>query len=251
VCGASHEKLGQPCQDAHQWAAIADGVLVAALADGAGSAPLAQVGATLAVGAAVDSLCRGDAQGRKDVLHWRELLNNALAAAKSAVEAEANIRSIPAAHLASTLILVAAGPRFVAATQIGDGAVVAADAEGKFFSITRPAASEYLNETVFLTSTEALPSAQSAVWQGALANLAILSDGLQMAALRMPGGEPHPGFFTPLFQFLAQQSDGTAAQEALTSFLRSPRLRQRTDDDVTLVMATLVSGGSDATAALI
>jgi hypothetical protein len=193
----------------------------------------------------------GVAEGRKDVPYWRELLNNALAAAKSAVEAEANVRSMPASDLASTLILVAAGPAFVAAIQIGDGAVVAADAEGKYFSITRPAASEYLNETVFLTSTGALPSAQSAVWQGALANLAILSDGLQMAALRMPGGEPHPGFFTPLFQFLAQQSDGTAAQEALTSFLGSPRLRQRTDDDVTLVMATLVSGGSDATAALI
>jgi hypothetical protein len=61
-----------------------------------------------------------------------------------------------------------------------------------------------------------------------------------MTALRMPGADPHPGFFAPLFQFLSREGDGTLAQEALASFLASPRVRGRTDDDLTLLLATLV-----------
>jgi hypothetical protein len=56
----------------------------------------------------------------------------------------------------------------------------------------------------------------------------------------MPGADPHPGFFAPLFQFLSREGDGTLAQEALASFLASPRVRGRTDDDLTLLLATLV-----------
>ena len=45
VRGTSHEKTGQPCQDAHCLELLPDGSLVAAVADGAGSAALGEVGA--------------------------------------------------------------------------------------------------------------------------------------------------------------------------------------------------------------
>ena len=38
VAGASHLRRGLPTQDAHQWKVLADGIFVAAIADGAGSA---------------------------------------------------------------------------------------------------------------------------------------------------------------------------------------------------------------------
>ena len=243
--GASHEKVDVPCQDAHQWAAAADGLLVVAVADGAGSALLAEVGALVAAGAATDSLRESlvhhSGPDRMDDSAWRGLLTEAVMAARNAIETEASQRGAALGDLASTLIVVVAGADFVAAIQVGDGAVVAAQTDGQILSVTRPAQTEYLNETVFLTSAEAIATSQSVVWRGSLAHLAVLSDGLQMAALHMPDGEPHPGFFTPLFNFLAQQKEDSVAQAALTTFLGSPRLRERTDDDVTLVIGTLRS----------
>ena len=45
VRGTSHEKTGQPCQDAHRWEILPGAILVAAVADGAGSASLGDMGA--------------------------------------------------------------------------------------------------------------------------------------------------------------------------------------------------------------
>ena len=231
-----------PCQDAHKWTVVS-GFLVGAVADGAGSAPLAEVGAAVASSAAAEfgreRLAKDLPSSSMGDQRWVELLTETLAFAKRGVEAEAGLRSLPVGDLATTLITLIAGPGFVAAAQIGDGAVVAADRAGAMVSVTAPGQGEYLNETTFLTSTEALASARSAVWRGDLAHLAMLSDGLQMAALKMPAGDPHPGFFKPLFDFIDQRREASETQVALAGFLTSPRLRERTDDDVTLVLASL------------
>lgn len=100
-----------------------------------------------------------------------------------------------------------------------------------------PQNGEYLNETTFLISPDALNTVQINVWHGAPGYVAAFSDGLQMLALKMPEGTPHPPFFAPLFQFVARMTDAAAAQEQLTAFLHSPRLRERVDDDVTLLIA--------------
>ena len=244
MCGASHERLGMPCQDAHQWANLSNELIVAAVADGAGSALLAEVGATLAVGAAIKSarelFAENSTAGAVRHLNWEALLSRTLSTARAALEHEAETRSLPLRDLACTLTVVAAGHDFVAAMQVGDGAVVAAEPDGVLFSILRPVHGECLNETVFLTSPDSVETSQPVVWHGRPAHLAVLSDGLQMMALRMPSADPHPGFFAPLFQFLSREGNGALAQEALSSFLTSPRMRERTDDDVTLLLATLV-----------
>lgn len=244
VRGASHERLGLPCQDAHQWAVLPGAVLVAAVADGAGSALLADVGASIAVTASIDAAQRRFSRRKvpehKDDSAWQEILREVLEAARKAVEHEAGMRELPARDFACTLSLVFAAAGFAATIQIGDGAVVIATAEGQMRAVSRPPQGECLNETVFLTSPESLTLAQTEIWHGHLAHLAMFSDGLQMAALRMPAAEPHPGFFTPLFQFLARDGDEAQRHEALAAFLCSPRLRDRTDDDVTLFLATLL-----------
>ena len=56
VTGASHVKTNLPCQDAHGFAELPGGLLIAVVSDGAGSAPLAEVGAQTAVSAAMDYL---------------------------------------------------------------------------------------------------------------------------------------------------------------------------------------------------
>jgi hypothetical protein len=232
VRGSSHEKTGQPCQDAYCWQPLPGDILVMAVADGAGSAVLGDVGASIAVQTAIDTLClqQNTPPGPASDAAWHGLLTAAIAA-------EAQARAVKTRDLATTLILVVTTPHLVAVLQVGDGAAVVGDGTGTLMALTTPQSGEYINETTFLTSPAALQTAQGGVWHGAPRHIAAFSDGLQMLALKMPAGSPHAPFFTPLFHFMATITEAAAAQDQLAAFLRSPRVRERTDDDVTLLLA--------------
>lgn len=244
VRGTSHEKVRQLCQDAHHWEMLPEGVLVAAVADGAGSATLGKVGAIVAAQTAVETIRLREATLPlpDDDKGWQLLLHDALVAAKTAVEAEAVVCKMTARDLATTLIIVVATPELVAAAQVGDGVAVAGDGEGNLIALTVPQHGEYINETTFLVSPNALDTAQLKLWRGAIPNIALLSDGLQMLALDMNDGKPHGPFFSPLFHFMADVTNEIEAKEQLVAFLRSERITKRTDDDLTLLLATLSKG---------
>ncbi|WP_017316842.1 PP2C family serine/threonine-protein phosphatase [Mastigocladopsis repens] len=243
VCGTSHLKNKQLCQDAHHWQILPDNILVVAAADGAGSASLGKVGAMIAVETAIENISIKDISGRTiaDDDAVRSLLIEAMLAAKKAVEEEAVACEKQPSDLASTLIITIATPEVVAVAQIGDGAAVAKDVQGNLIALTMPDSGEYINETVFLTSPTALDSAQLRVWHQAIVNVGVLTDGLQMLAINMTVGVPHKPFFFPLFDFAAKADDKMVAKEQLVRFLRSDRITQRTDDDLTLIIAALSS----------
>ena len=221
VRGTRHVREGSPCQDAHAWRVLPDGGVALAVADGAGSAAHAEAGSRAAAHAAIQALA-GDAS-----------LDDALAAALLAVEAEAERRGVPARELATTLIVARAGATGVHAAQVGDGALVVEGADG-MHAVTLPMGGEFVNETVFLTSPGALEGAQHASWSGEPLHLAAFSDGLQGLALRQPDHTPHAPFFAPLFRFARDTGD----EAELAAFLAGPRVTARADDDLTLVLAT-------------
>lgn len=218
--------------------------MIAAVADGAGSADLGEVGAAIAARAAVERIRASETRPPLPVddAAWALLLTEGLKAARTAIEAEAAVRQVETRTLATTLILALATPETIAVAQIGDGAAVAGDREGAVISLTVPQRGEYADETVFLTSPGALDAAQVVVWRGTPAQLALFSDGLQRLALKMPEGIPHPPFFSPLFRFAANASHAAEAQAQLAAFLRSSRVRERTDDDLTILLTTLSTG---------
>jgi serine/threonine protein phosphatase PrpC len=240
VMGTSHEKTGQPCQDAYRWEILPGALLVAAVADGAGSASLGDMGAEVAARTAVDSILRREPILPENDDEWRSLLAEALKAAQEAVYEEAIAHEVTERDLATTLILIVAAPELIAAAQVGDGAVVAADVDGNISGITAPQTGEYINQTTFLVSPGALDMAQVTIRHLPVARVAVLSDGLQMLALKMPQGVPHAPFFSPLFRFAAEVDNEAVAAEQLEMFLRSQRVRERTDDDLTLLLAALV-----------
>jgi hypothetical protein len=219
---------------------LPNGLLLAALADGAGSADFGGRGATLAVRAAIDTFLYSEGV-RAEPGSAEALLHSALTRAREALEQEAAARDTPLRELATTLIVLLATPSFVAVAQIGDGATVVQDAAGHLTALTLPPDEGYINETTFLTADDALETAQVVVYQAEIVSLAAFTDGLQRLALKLPEGDPHPPFFAPLFHFLVQSEDRTEAEAALTALLRSPRLTERTDDDLTLLLATLLT----------
>lgn len=241
VQGTSHDKTKQPCQDAHGWKHFSDDVLIATVADGAGSASLGEVGAEIACKIArqkvEEEFCECGLP--KDDESWKRYLVTALEAARAAVEAEADARKTSPRELATTLILAVATPQLVAVAQIGDGAAVVSNGDGDIAALTIPQNGEYINETTFIISPNAIETAQLTVWHGATAQIAAFSDGLQMLALKLPLGVPHAPFFAPLFRFVENSTDEKEAEQELQSFLRSPRIRERADDDLTLLLASL------------
>jgi hypothetical protein len=219
---------------------LPDNVLVAAVADGAGSAVSGKVGAMVAVEAAIENISVKQFTRRTlDDEQVRSLLNDAIIAAKLAVEDEAAACDKQPQDLATTLIITIATPELAAVVQIGDGMAVAKDRMGNLLALTMPDNGEYINATTFLTSPNALDTAQMRIWREAIVNVGVLTDGLQMLALNMAVGEPHKPFFFPLFDFAANADDKGAAKEQLATFLRSDRITQRTDDDLTLIIAAL------------
>ena len=235
VEGAGHRRSRIGCQDSHAWTVVSDNTLVAAVADGAGSARLAADGARLAANFSVEyvawRLCEQEEVAPSD------LLMDAMSATRALLTRTAKTAKHALGDLATTLALVLATPERVWAAQVGDGSVVIADPDGSLQAIAEGEREEYLNETTFLTSKD---------WRGAcvveeapapVESVALLTDGLGLLALDLTdGGKPHTPFFKPLLGF-ARSEDPRPVE--LERFLESERVATRTDDDVTLLLATL------------
>jgi uncharacterized protein YerC len=241
VQGTSHIKRSQPCQDACHWVVLDETVLIAAVADGAGSVSLSEVGSTLAVQTAVEEIQERAERLKtlKNKEDWSDFFQDICHLTLNVLEAEANFLQVDKRELSTTLILVVATPEMIATAQIGDGAVVMRDALDKITGLTNPNVEEFLEFTTFLTSPKALDSIQIGFWEGKVTQLAMFSDGLQLLALKMPEGKPHEPFFVPLFQAIAQEPDMDEMNKGLTKFLVSDRVTSKADDDLTLLIANL------------
>lgn len=243
--GTAHEKLRVPCQDrlacsvSHEHAAF-----IAAVADGAGSASLAHIGAGIAVEAITAISLLGVRAGRHD--HDRVLRDGA-SLARTRIFEEAAARGVAARELACTLLAVIATPAAGAALQIGDGVIVIRDLSEAWRWLFWPQKGEYANATFFLTDDSALDEAQVTVLPHDVQDIAMLSDGLENLALHFATRTAHAPFFSGAFASVyssPEQGELVDLSEALSNFLRSPAIRARTDDDVSLVLATRRTVGS-------
>ncbi len=241
--GRRHVEKDLPCQDAHRWHVAPGGLLIAAVADGAGSQPLSDIGSRVAVETATTTLLitlgEAFAGGKAEA---ETALRAALQRAHQALKAEAEARSAPTDHLATTLVLAAAGPDFVAALQVGDGCAVVAPAEGVIFALTTPENGEYADLTAFISDPASVAQAQFRFWRGAASGLALLTDGLQMQTLRVPSPEdpewrPHAAFFGPFLDFARAAGPSGAGNAQLAAYLSSEKVQERSDDDITFIFA--------------
>jgi hypothetical protein len=167
----------------------------------------------------------------------KSLLKDWALAARKTLEGEASKLGVPPRELATTLIILIATSHLIGAAQIGDGATVFRNSQGEIRALTTPKLEEYINESTFLSSPGAEESIQLEVWNGEVTQVAALSDGLQMLALQFPGPVAHKPFFDPLFDFVAKANSTEDMEQALQSFLDSQRIRDRSDGDMTLLLA--------------
>lgn len=227
--GADHLKSGTPCQDAADKVVTASGALIAAVSDGAGSASHSDDGAWMAAEMFTVEAERLIEQGY-DLRHAvEEAFKNARRAIFDLAEREGG----DAQDYAATLLAIVCADGAAVAAQVGDGAIIADGAV-----LIQPDTGEYANETRFITSKSSEPNI--VVLDGTVNRLTMITDGLQNIALDYNNGEypkPYSRFFEPLFGWLSAQDDNDMAKAQLMEFLESPRVRERTHDDLTLLIA--------------
>jgi hypothetical protein len=237
VQGTSHIKIPLPCQDAHAYKAINDSILVAAVADGLGSAVYAQAGAQLA---AVRAVTYGEqalaAAVPGDEAAWLQLARGCFLAACDRLEEEAEMNQAALRDYSTTLILAILTPDWLVTGHIGDGAVVASLEDGGLVLVSLPQNEEYANVTYPLTMPNMMDIAEFKACSIKVKALALMSDGMQHVSIHTADNSPHPPFFEPLFRQLPGVKDMPKAAQNLAEFMASDPISSHTDDDKTLVL---------------
>jgi hypothetical protein len=239
--GTSHARHEMPCQDRCACALIDSGI-VAALADGAGSAKFAEDGAEIAVNTFVSVISEAQINPATD---FGELMRGAAVKARDAVVAHGQEKGIEARHLASTLLAIVSTEYGSGAVQIGDGVIVVSQEAGEWGWVFWPQRGEYTNTTRFLTDEDAPARLEVESFSHPMSDVILISDGLEPLAIHYASKSVHHPFYNGLLgPLLKSGTEGhdTTLSTALASFLSSPAVTSRADDDVSIVMATCRPG---------
>jgi Protein phosphatase 2C len=242
ILGPSHATDNCPCQDSHSLRIAGERstpTLIACVADGAGSAAHSDVGSRIVCDTVMDCAAAFVAAGgrldhlqRTDVIRWCE-------DARQRVQQEATARNCEVRELASTLCAAIIAPGHCCFFQIGDGAMIIRR-HGVYGVVFWPQTGEYANSTNFLTSNLFESQLEFASFESGCSDVALMTDGLERLALRFDSQTPHVPFFEPFFRAIRASENYTGLNESLQAFLASQPVRERSDDDKTLILASFV-----------
>lgn len=234
--GTSHFGTETPCQDAHGFL-NKDYYLIAAVADGLGSATNSREGSSIAVDTSLkflqNALSVSIPENEED---WKELVFQAFQTVRENLEETATNSSLALREYGTTLILVVITSEWISVGHIGDGAAVVLLEDDALETISEPMRGEYANEVMPITSNDALSHGRFLAKQIPIKAAALFSDGLQSLSLDLATGQPHERFFSPFFDVISKKIDTCEFSEKLADFLNSDRVCSRTDDDKTMVV---------------
>ena len=245
VVGARHSAEGASCQDRHRLRVAAGGALIAVASDGAGSAELGGDGAAIVCETVVQGIeahlaaAGAGACTRGRLLRLCRAVRAAIADARALADARATEAGLglEACHatLVGAVVQPGAGGVFF---HIGDGAALALDSAGEHWQLSPPRNGEYANTTFFFTEREWRRNLRFAPIAPRYDTIFLMTDGVTDIALtqRPDGLRPHLPFFQPIAKFLSE-NPRELGESALHATLDSPGVRERTDDDKTLVWA--------------
>lgn len=272
VRGQSHIKSGKPCQDRCCYEVFECGnanAAVIAVADGLGSASHSDIGADIAVHAAVAEIKRYLTTDFEDGLTLAEItpdetvLTDAISAAADAIEkyAEDAANGVRKKDLACTLALLYYFKGKTAAAQVGDGAIVGCFSDGRTGVVVKPVDSEYINEVTPITAPDwrsRMNVAAGITAPEGLVSAAVFTDGCIGAVTVKKDGdiEAFEGFFAPLFRYFESYAETDAGAETgtgaevevgenadIAQLLSSEKMCSVSDDDKTLAV---ICFGDDA-----
>ena len=249
--GLAHINQNTECQDRFACRTVKtteEGeVLIAVVADGAGSTTDGQIGAEVACGIfaeeVADLLSMKDASlksltqefGQRWISYFQQKIGE---------RAEQNKKE--PRDYASTLVGAVIGARAAAFYQIGDGGIVYSTSgapESYRFAIA-PVESEYVNVTDFVTDETAAERLRFEMVEEKVEDLILFSDGIYAVAVDYGRGAPHEPFLMPMIAPLRNGAALDGLNEKLAHFLASPKINEKTDDDKTIILASRATAKS-------
>jgi len=257
VTGASHLKTGTPCQDSHRLEVTTHDrpfvILIAS--DGAGSASHSQQGSARACEALQVSIRRYVEQGGRLAEISRELAAEWIENAATALEQAAEHEGLPLREFACTLLAAVVEDGHALFLQIGDGAIVfRMRGEDDWCIASWPQHGEYINTTRLLTEPESRRAVEFVSTALPVDEIAVFTDGLESLVLHYATQTVHRPFFDAMFPTVrAAEVAGFNADlsRQLSAYLTSPAVSERSDDDITLLMATRVKARFDEQAPIV
>ncbi|MDF1747794.1 MAG: PP2C family serine/threonine-protein phosphatase [Alphaproteobacteria bacterium] len=239
--GTAHRAAGIPCQDFGRLVQLDEDTVIAALADGAGSARFSHIGARAAVDCALPWLRerlinnRGS-RGRLSTLPAATLFDGLVQTVQAKLTQTANDNRHDLRDYACTLALVALSPNEVSAAQIGDGLIVARQVQGDYTLLIAPDHGEYINETSFITDPDAQDHMRISSMQGPIRFVGAATDGLAGVSIDNRKNSPHAPFFAPMDSFARQSTCPGDVHNGIRDFLASKRLAEKSADDLSLML---------------
>lgn len=235
--GSSHVKGGVVCQDAYCCKIDDTGWLLIGVADGAGSAAFSDVGARLAVETAVRSVSECGVVGCEEII---PALRQACQRSRESIFREASNMDVRPRDLACTLLLCIAGPGGSGAAHIGDGVIASRHSGMAWDWMFWPQHGEYINMTKFLTDDDALEVLRVSSSSETPSEIAVMTDGLEYLALDFKSKSTHKPFFEGVVAPVKAANTSEECEQVavdLGKWLGSERLSERSNDDLTLVLA--------------
>ena len=243
--GLAHINQNTECQDRFACRTVKtekEGeVLIAVVADGAGSTTDGQIGAEVA--------CRIFAEEVADLLAMKDASLKSLTQEfgrrwisyfQLKIGEKAKVEKKELRDYASTLVGAVIGARCAAFYQIGDGGIVYSTTgapESYRFAIA-PVESEYVNVTDFVTDETAAERLRFELVEEKVEDLILFSDGIYAIAVDYQKGAPHEPFLMPMIAPLRKGAALNGLNEKLENFLGSPKINEKTDDDKTIILAS-------------
>jgi len=251
--GVSHQQQNLPYQDYGNYFIFKERCLLGAVADGAGSAKYSDIGSKIAVNTAIsflkayfDELIEKKRlfpqiprQNTPNINQAQNLYTDLLKEVLKAINEEAQRLNCSYQDLACTLIIFFALPNSITAMQIGDGFLAVRPVDGDLQLLFTPDKGEYINETTFITSSNAFEEMQVKVLEKPCSFICASTDGLEKVAINFKDWQPFPPFFNPLEEYMKETVETHEDDQYIIDFLNSERLNARTNDDKTLLLALL------------
>ena len=248
--GASHLATNEDIQDNCSVAELdicGEKYLLCAVADGAGSAKFSNISSKYICNffirkAKIWLKNNSISNITRDVISfWFSLFQKVINRAARIYKID-NIK-----QFATTLLFVILSSKTNVFVQIGDGIIAKGD-DKTLNCVFLPQNGEYLNTTFFATDKNISELFLYEKNNDKVKRLVMFTDGIEIISFDFSSNKPHIAFFNPLFSHLLESDSfgfNKNTSDFLTGFLNSSRVNQRTDDDKTLVIASLCDIDSD------
>lgn len=243
--GTSHTREGLPCQDRYRCEVVETPhgpTLLAVVSDGAGSASEGAQGANYVcqeLSAQVRRRLPTVGQTAKPA--W---LTECVAAVREGLDLEADRLNVPIRQMASTLLCAVIAAQWSAFAQIGDGAIVTSEpGTGEWSWLFWPQRGEYANSTWFVTDPTFMERLEVEMIPHGQKEVAMFTDGLQHLVLQYNDQTVHSPFFERMMSPVRCSSatgEDDELSAGLETYLGTPAVVSRADDDLTLLMASRV-----------